>query len=188
MGDINPTIPFYSPSISGGILYRYNVNKRYVFKGEINYLQTKASDFDFTDPYRTGRAKNFSSSLYDISAQFEFNFLPLKFEARKIGFTPFVSSGLAMAYIMNNQYVKSINLVFPFALGIKTSIGEKWCLGFQWNFRKMFTDKFDGIVNPIEKKYNSSFNNNDWYSFAGIFLTYKMFDYSGDCPAYKDSY
>jgi hypothetical protein len=32
---------------------------------------------------------------------------------------------------------------------------------------------------------NTLLNNNDWYSFIGVFITYKFFKFAADCPAYN---
>jgi hypothetical protein len=186
-GDINPSQPFYSPGLNFGVTYRYNLNPRYVLKGEVNYLTLSASDADFTDAFQQRRMASFSSQLYDFAAQFEFNFLPLKFVARKVSFSPFVSSGIAGALVMGTGYSKTFSVAFPFAIGARATIGRKWSVGVNWNFRKLFNDKLDGVENPYPSSMNSVLNNNDWYSFAGVFVTYKMFDFGGNCPAYQEN-
>jgi hypothetical protein len=184
MGDINPTVPFYSPSQNLGVTYRYNLNRRYVLKAEINYLKVQGNGADFTDSYQHS-LRYFSANIYDLALQFEFNFLPLKFTERKFSLSPFVSSGAAVALLLNSSYSKSVNFVFPTALGFRVTLGKKWSTGFQWNFRYMFNDNLDGVQNPISSSQRSVYFNNDWYSFAGIFLTYKVFDTVNDCPAYE---
>ena len=32
---------------------------------------------------------------------------------------------------------------------------------------------------------NVFFHNKDWYSIVGIFVTYKIFNWREDCPAYE---
>jgi hypothetical protein len=32
---------------------------------------------------------------------------------------------------------------------------------------------------------NLFFHNKDWYSIVGVFITYKIFDWGLDCPAYE---
>ncbi len=189
MGDINPTKIFYSPQFSAGAVYRYNLNPRYVLKGELTYVELSGRDADFSDPYQQARNASFSAELYDIAAQFEFNFLPLKFDERKLSFSPFISTGLAAAIILSSNDKKTFNFVYPIALGFRMTIGKKWSTGIQWSFRKTFNDtNIDGIANPIPSLQKSSFINNDWYSFAGLFLTYKIFDFGIPCPAYENKF
>lgn len=187
MGDINPKTPFYSPQFNADINYRYNINSRYVLKAEANYLVLSARDADFSDPYQKIRNASFQSKLYDFSGQFEFNFLTFKFVERKIYFSPFVSSGAAVAIILNSSYTKTINFVFPMAVGLKLSLGKKWSTGLEWDYRYTFNDNLDGVVNPVPSNYKSLFNNNDWYSYAAVFITYKVFDFPKECPAYENN-
>ena len=187
-GDINPSTPFYSPGLNFGLSYRYNLNPRYVLKGEVNYLTLSANDADFTDNYQQRRNASFSSKLYDFAAQFEFNFLPLKFADRKMSFSPFISSGLSGALAMGSSYSKTFFVALPFAIGARATIGRKWSVGINWNFRKLFNDKLDGVQNPFPASMGSIWNNNDWYSYAGLFVTYKMFDFGNNCPAYHENF
>jgi hypothetical protein len=190
MGDINPSRLFYSPKFNAGIIYRYNLNTRYVLKGELNYVALSGNDKDFSDPYQQSRNATFNSELYDITTQFEFNFLPLVFNERKMSFSPFVSTGLAAALTLNSSSKKTFEFVFPFALGVRVTVGKKWSTGLQWSFRKTFNDtNIDGIDNsPLPPSMKSYLINNDWYSFAGIFLTYKIFDFGIPCPAYESKF
>jgi hypothetical protein len=174
MGDINPAIPFYAPKICLGINYRHNLNPRYVIKVSANYLSLYASDADFSDPVQKIRSKTFSSSVYDFTAQFEFNFLPFKFVERKVHFTPFVSSGVGMFYLLNSSYTRATNFVLPAALGVKCSLGRRISVGLEWNLRSTFNDKFDGVENPSEKQLRSIFHNSDWYYYTGLFFAYKV--------------
>jgi hypothetical protein len=184
MGDINPIIPFNSPNIDLGIIYRYNFNVRYVLKLEANYMKLGASDASFTDNFQLARNQSFNKVLYDFAAQFEFNFLPLKFVGRKMGFSPFLSSGAAASF--NDR---KLSFVFPFALGVRTTFGESWSIGLQWNYRKMFTDKLDDVENLVSSPTERSIlHNNDWYSFANIFVTYKIFNSNDECAAYEKDF
>ena len=69
-----------------------------------------------------------------------------------------------------------------FGAGFKYNLTVKLGAGFDWSFRKTFNDSFDGINNPGEN--NMFFHNKDWYSLVQVFITYKIFDWREDCPAY----
>jgi hypothetical protein len=183
-GDINPAQVFYSPGINLGITSRYNINMRHVIKFEADYVRLSARDADFSDDYQRQRNASFATPAFDFALQFEFNFLPLKFKSQKSTFSPFVSSGIAMD-IASKSENKSLMFSLPFALGARFSVGKYWSTGIQWNFRKLFNDKIDGVENEVPNNLKSSFHNNDWFSFANIFLTYKLFTTKQECPAYK---
>ncbi len=184
MGDINPNRIFYSPGIDLGITYRYNINQRHVFKFEANYVRVSARDIDFNDDYQQFRNASFATPVFDFAAQFEFNFLPIKFAERKMNFTPFISTGMA-ADVATRSAVKAIMVSWPFAFGARTTIGKFWSIGIQWNYRKLFNDLIDGQENQVPNSMKSIIHNNDWISFANIFVTYKLFTTKQECPAYK---
>jgi hypothetical protein len=184
MGDINPTVPFYAPGIDLGITSRYNLNMRHVIKFEANYVRLHANDADFADDYQQRRNASFATPAFDFAFQFEFNFLPLKFAPRKLTVSPFVSSGLAVDLATRSQ-MKSLMLSWPFAIGVRATLGKFWSIGVQWNYRKLFNDRIDGVENEVPASMKSKLHNNDWFSFANVFVTYKLFTSKQECPAYK---
>ncbi len=106
----------------------------------------------------------------------------------------------------------------PFGLGIKFSIGNAIVLGAEWGLRKTFTDYIDDVsttyadpavlssqntpaaaaladpsVDAAERTGYQRGNpsTDDWYSFAGLTLTFKFKDKSDHCPGAvrrRDSY
>jgi hypothetical protein len=184
MGEINPSRQFYDPSPSAGLLYKLVLNKRAALGAHVYYAQFKGNDHDFSNEYQQNRAVSFSASLLDINATYEFNFLPFEFNARKTVFSPFLFVGLGYEYMLQSTYKVSNHFAIPFGVGIKYLASRKMTIGAEWSFRKTFLDNIDGIANPGETKYKSSISNTDWYSFAGIFITFRLFDHTGDCPAY----
>jgi hypothetical protein len=73
----------------------------------------------------------------------------------------------------------------PFGLGAKYMVSQNATIGFEWGFRKTFRDNIDGVVNPGGTLDKSSTNNADWYSFAGFFITFRLFNKGKECPVYK---
>ena len=75
------------------------------------------------------------------------------------------------------QYDRDIEFALPFILGVKTNITEHLILGAEIGVRFTFTDNLDGS-NPngsLEDRTDLKFgnkNNEDWYVFSGVTLTY----------------
>jgi len=181
MGDLNPNTLFKSPQPAFGINYRYNFNPRYLLKFTGVFMGFSANNAAIPPTYNLSSPSSFSSNLIDLAAQFEINFLPFTFADRKIGFTPFISAGIGYYCVILGEGPSLPSL--PFALGVKWNFKKRWTIGAEWEHRKLFNDKFDGIENPLPKgESRSLLINNDWYSYLGIFLSYK-FLYSGSCPA-----
>jgi hypothetical protein len=121
--------------------------------------------------------------LLDLGLQVEFNFLPYTPNIGKWAYSPYISTGIAGALIMGSDADAVNTLSFPFGIGVKLNISSRLATGAEWSFRKTFTDHLDGVVNPSGT--NSFVHNNDWYSFMGIFITYKFFNFAKTCPAYN---
>jgi len=82
LGDLNTT-HFNSSLPMGGIVIRKNIDRRFSYKAELMYLNLAADDKDDpTDTIAIDRGLHFRSSVFELSGQLEFNFLP--FESGKI--------------------------------------------------------------------------------------------------------
>ena len=184
LGDINQSEQFYSLSYAIGGLYRFNINPRYTIRCSIFYGNLQADDQDFNNRFQQSRGNSFSGTVLDATLQFEFNFIPYSTFGKAGEYTVYTSGGIGVAFV--NISGPSSPLVIPFGVGTKVNLGKKMGIGIEWGFRKMFYDKLDGFENPIDPEYRSFIHNFDWYSIAGISLTYKIYGGSVDCPAYWD--
>ena len=186
-GDINKSKIFYSPSVAGGILLKYNFSKHFVVGLKGIYGHLKGSDSDFKNLENQLRNASFSESIIDLSCQFEFNFLPYTssgyIKKNDNRFTPYLSIGVGANFILGSGNFEN-PLTIPFGLGIKYNIFERLTLGVEWNYTKTFNDKIDGVVNIQDASNTPVIHNDDWYSFCGVFLTYKLFKDKIDCPTY----
>jgi len=186
MGDINPNQHFYKPSISLGVFYRYTINTRIAVRANGYYASLSGNDLDFPDqlhPDRPFNPASFNTSLLDLGLQVEYNFLPYTPNVADWAYTPYISAGFAGALVLTTDRKATSLLSFPFGMGIKFNVTKRITAGAEWSFRKSFNDRIDGLENP--SGVHSVIHNNDWYSFAGIFITYKFFNFAAECPAYK---
>jgi len=186
MGDINPGRHFYRPKISYGVLYRFNINTRYAIRANAYVADLSGNDLDFPERLHPDRPYNpakFSTSLLDLALQLEFNFLPYTPTIGKWAYTPYISAGVAGGLVMGSTVDAQNHMSFPFGIGMKLNLTSRLSAGAEWSFRKAFYDGVDGLKNPSGK--NSLIHNNDWYSFLGVFITFKFFNFAVECPAYK---
>jgi hypothetical protein len=197
MGDINPNRHFYRPRPSFGMLYRINLNKRYAIRASGYYADLSGSDIDFGNRINADRyfePVEFNTSLIDGTLQFEFSFLPFVPNTGKWDCTTYVAGGIGYSVILSSNVRTSLNATYlrnpipyftlPFGIGFKLNLSRRVSAGCEWSFRKTFTDRIDFLQNPTGDV--SIIHNNDWYSFTGIFITYKFFKFAQDCPAYSD--
>lgn len=186
MGDINQTRIFYAPSLSYGAIVNYVFDSRLSLRVEIYKGSFQANDMDFANDYqRLLRRVAFTASLVDMSLQWEFNFLPyINITRYKDNFTFFVANGLGCAFIINSDYDPGSKLTVPIGIGVKYNLIKRLTVGAEWSYRKTFADGIDGVINYRNNLYRSGIHNFDWYSFAGVFFTYKIFYDEGKCPVY----
>ncbi len=184
LGNINPTTQFYDPSLAYGFTFRYVLDPREAFRFQVNNAQLSASDRDFNNDYQQYRDISFTTHLIDIDALYEFNYLPFRYKERHHAFTPFLFVGLGYEVIVQSTYNIPNHFTVPFGMGMKYLLTKKIVIGLEWSFRKTFQDQIDGIGIPGGNIYKSILNNNDWYSFAGFFISFRLFDNS-NCAAYQ---
>ena len=184
LGDINPGRIMYSPLPAAGILYRYNLHPRQAIRGSIFYGGLRANDLDFNNVFQTTRNSSFTGSVAELAAQFEFNFLPYTTQGKLWDFSPYIAAGAGVVFI--NTVTNSIEPVIPFSFGFKVNIYKNMGLEAEYGFRKTFYDNFDGLNDMVAEEDRGLIHNNDWYSFAGIVLTWKFYNKLAGCPAYND--
>jgi len=186
MGDLNPGTHFKSPGIAVGPIFRYNFHKRSSVRASGIYHTLSAESPTFAN----GAGGSFSADFMDLAVQYEFNFIPYQTGSRKLKYSLYTAAGLgyhlAFSGSSTGMSTPANHFMIPFSIGFKFNAGTRLSAGFEYSPRKTFTDTgLDGITNIGEE--NSDFHllgNNDWYNFAGVFVTYKIFNYREDCPAY----
>ncbi len=171
IGDLNPGGHFKYPKPAGGIIYRYNVNTRYALKGNILYGTLIGDDSKSKDPYQQNRNLSFSSSIFEISGQLEFNFFPFICGNLKYHYSPYVfigasffsinpktkiygetyelhllgTEGQGLSSSPDNKPYSSAQIGIPFGLGFKFNKIKNFSFCFEWGLRKTFTDYIDDV-------------------------------------------
>jgi hypothetical protein len=184
IGDINPARILYSPSPAAGLFYRINLHPRQAIR--MNFLAggLRANDLDFNNSYQLNRAASFSGIVGEWSAQFEFNFFDYTTLGRRWNYSPYIAAGAGVSFI--NTSVFTYVPVIPFSGGFKILIYKNIGLEAEFGFRKSFYDNFDGLKDFTDPADYGWLHNNDWYTFTGMALTWKMYNRLAGCPAYSD--
>ena len=186
-GDINPRKLLYNPGLSLGALVKHNFTQHHCLRLNVFFGQLTGSDMDATNEYQRIRAQSFNASVLDCHLGYEFNFMPYVINRWKKANTPYIFAAVGYSLVLSSTTDMAENHVtIPFGVGYKYRFNDKAALGFEWGMRKTFTDKLDGILNPGPDGSYSKLHNNDWYSFVGIFVTFKIFEKGFDCPGMKE--
>ncbi len=184
IGDINPNRLLYDPLPAGGVFYRYNLHPRQSLRASFIYGGLRGNDLDFNNSFQRARAASFSGTLGEFAVQFEFNFFPYSTEGKRWSYTPYFAAGGAITFINTTTY--TYVPVIPFSFGFKVNIYKNIGLELEYGFRKTFYDNFDGLKDLVAPSDYAWLHNNDWYTFTGISVTWKIFSRSEKCPAYGD--
>jgi hypothetical protein len=184
IGDINPSRLMYSPLPAAGFFYRYNLHPRHAVRADILVGGLRGDDLDFNNTFQTTRAASFTGITGELALQFEFNFLPYTTAGKLWDWSPYFAAGVGVAVISSTAF--SFQPVIPFSGGIKVNIYKNMGLEAEYGFRKTFYDNFDGLKDMVAPADYGWLHNNDWYSFAGIAFTWKIYNKLAGCPAYED--
>ena len=198
VGDLNPGVPFVNkPRPVLGVLYRKNWSKRYALRISANYGELAAADKMNSSEWSGFRELSFSSSIIEGAGILEFNFLPYQINNYTTSpFTPFVYVGVAAFRVSPTVKNETTELEtkskafiapsVPFGFGFKFNFIRNLGLTIEWGVRKTFTDEVDGLGSTYANEYQlSNSQNNDWYSFTGISLNYKILTKTDRCPVVK---
>jgi hypothetical protein len=193
IGDINPVRMFYSPRPAGGIFYRYNLHPRQALRTSLFLGGLQAYDSQFKNDFQKSRNAWFKGTVGEWALQFEFNFLPFATDGKLWDYTPYLAAGAGIVFISTTSGIQNITTntftyvpVIPFSMGFKINIYKNIGLEAEYGFRKTFYDNFDGLKDLVAPSDYAWIHNNDWYSFAGVSVTWKMYSRLAGCPAYND--
>lgn len=205
MADVGSTLIVNPNDIAIGGIYKWNKTPKYSFRFSATYANINGADEKSKDEKRKKRDYSFRNAIREISAGIEYNFMNFDLHDRNELFTritPYVYTGLSFfhydaLYLKSGKTVQKYNdhntFAIPLIIGVKTTISQKFILGFEVGARYTFTDDLDGS-NPVrdKKPYKSlKFGNtktNDWYVFTGFTLTYTFGRKPCFCPDDKSKF
>jgi hypothetical protein len=191
IGDVGSTTYIAPNEPAFGILYKWNKSPRHSWRVSYSQSTISADDLDSKEASRSLRGYHFENSIKEVSLGLEFNFFDFNLHTLERKTTPYVASGINL-FRYDNLYIESgetktnkrkNSIAIPMIIGVKSKISRSLVLGAEVGARYTFTDNLDGS-NPKEENLSAlrfgNLNNNDWYVFSGITLTYTF----GEKPCY----
>lgn len=185
IGDVGATDYIAPKNLTIGGIYKWNRSPRHSYRISLLFSELEGIDKNSDDPSRQIRGLEFNSQIIELSAGMEFTFLD--FNLHKGGFvsTPYLYTGvtvtkhdnffLANSGQLESEGTESFAYGIPMVVGYKAAIAQHFVLAFEIGARYTFSDEIDGSVPDAEELQSRSFgnlNNNDWYTFTGVTLTY----------------
>lgn len=163
-GDLAREIVLKESHLAGGIFFRYNLGKYWSLKPAFQVGTISGSDKNFKE--NKYRNLSFKSNITELSTMMEFNFKPFGAQVRTESFTPYIELGVAMFHFKpkakyngdwfslhnlhtegqsNKEMYKLTQLSIPFGMGLKWSVNNNLTVGFEFVYRKTFTDYLDDV-------------------------------------------
>lgn len=196
IGDIGSDFYIMPTNPAIGLIYKWNLTTRYSLRFSAINTSLKANDYRTNDLNRFRRAYSFENNLTEGSIGIEINFFDFDLHEEETYFSPYLYFG--GSFIRYNEfyfnssmipvakpidYKKGESFSIPIIFGIKTNPSPYWVLGLEIGARYALTDNLDGSSPNEDLIINSmSFGNenNDWYIFSGITISFTF----GDLPCY----
>lgn len=194
VGDVGNTTIIRPEDTGFGVLARWNRSQRHSFRASFSYLPISANDNESSDPSREARNFRFKNSVKEFSLGIEYTFWEWDLHNGEKQTTPYLYTGinainygdLALTAVPDRQLLAFDDVwgvAIPIVLGVKTTLGSHFVFSFELGARYAFSDNLDGSnpdnLNldsiPGGSSVNLNFgnqNNNDWYFFNAISLTY----------------
>lgn len=173
-------------NMAAGLMARHYLDSTFALRANFIYGKLSGSDFEHSE--QVSRGFSFTNDIIELSIVGEFEPLgKYRFRAKSglaTQFSPYLFAGIGGVLInpetdygsistikqtadANADY-SSIQLVIPFGIGAKITINDSWLIGLEGGLRNPYSDYLDGVSesgNP---------DANDWYSFAGATLMYRL--------------
>ncbi|MDO5972399.1 DUF6089 family protein [Flavivirga aquimarina] len=194
IGDVGAT-DYISPNqFAIGGIYKWNRSKRHSYRASIIFTELEGIDTKSDDLRRIQRGYEFSNRIIEASLGLELTFIDFDLHSgRKIA-TPYLYTGISTTkhdnyYFLNGaqtpENTSSWAFGIPMVLGFKASFIDNIIVGLEVGARYTFSDKLDGSLPDSQNRQQYRFgniNNNDWYMFSGITLTYTFGENPCYCP------
>lgn len=180
-GDANYSSFMKNLNFMGGAMWRYNINPRMAVKANLAIAEISGSTADSENRFPGGEI-DFSRTLYDLGAQFEYNFFAYGAGASYKGtrrLVPYIFGGLGFTFAPE-PYENIFTMNIPVGAGVKYKFAPRWNVGCELSYRFSFSDNLDvaSAQNPmLSDPYliqSSGLKNKDSYSFLSFFVTYDI--------------
>lgn len=180
MGDANKTKLYQNPGLSAGVIFRYNKDLRWSVKNNFVIGHVSGDTRDSGNKFPLDQQASFSRMFYELGSQIEFNFFNYSDKFGYLGakrITPYIFTGVGLTFGSGKKTFLDANI--PIGIGLKYKMKDRLNIGFEFSFRKLFSDSFDvtekngqfDLDSPYEIK-GSLFKNNDWYSLTMFTITW----------------
>lgn len=179
IGDLNPIQQFKNTQPSLGLLFRHSIHSRVSLRASALYGSVKADDNQSNNELFKNRNLSFSSSILELAAGVEFNYLPFEVGHNKYRGTAYLTVGIGVfkmnpmaeyedhltalqplgtegqsSSLSSSSPYGLTQLAIPFGIGVRATISKRVSFNVEFGVRKTFTDylddvKSDTFIDPV---------------------------------------
>lgn len=181
MGDANKMKLFNDIGPVFGGVFRYNIDLQWSIKTNLLMGHVSGSTKNSKNAFPNQQQKSFDRMFWEMGGQVEFNFFQYSDQFEYLGakrFSPYVFTGLGFTLASGKKTFFDANI--PVGVGFKYKLKERLNIGFEFSFRRLFSDSFDvtdreglQLDDPYEIK-SSFFKNKDWCSLTMLSVTWSF--------------
>jgi len=169
IGDLAPKIVPSESNLAVGLIMRANLTAKWKFRTSLSYAHVSGQDRELISDNRTNL--NFRSTIIELAAEMEYDFLPFLPGSPNLTFTPYVFGGVAgfkftpQAQVSPNTYLSlrqlgtegqtipgsnlkmysEYGISFPFGIGFKKTVSDGIIFGIEAGLRPTLTDYLDDV-------------------------------------------
>ncbi len=188
LGDANSSNLWSHPGFDATLLFRYLRSPRIAFKTGFYVGTLKGNTADMADVLPDGAQFRFSTTFYELSEMFEFNFFNYGIGERYRRlrrWSPYITAGLGATVWTTDGFTGGA-FTIPLGAGVKYKLNRRLNLGMEFLMKKTFSDRLDGPMLSDPHAIKSGFaKNTDWYSTLSLTLSYEFSKRCATCN-YKE--
>lgn len=164
-----------------GAIFKWNRSARHSFRFTALFTELEGNDTDSHEARRQSRGLSFTNSLQELSLGLEYTFWEFDMFKDRNANAPYLYTGFTVFNHENistltsiSQEGNAIDFAIPIVLGYKTAINSAMVIALEGGARYTFTDNIDGSA-PVNSDNTISIgnrNNNDWYVFTGVTVSF----------------
>lgn len=185
IGDVGSTSYIAPSSPVAGIIAKWNRSSRHSFRFSALFAELEVDDTQSSESRRQSRGYSFTNSVKEVSLGLEYTFWDFDMFNQRNPSTPYLYTGFTYfnhdEFVLNGDTLDNTgaawDIAIPMVIGYKVVISEHLIFAFEIGARYTFTDNLDGSAPENDPDGTLSFgniNNDDWYMFTGVTLTYSF--------------
>lgn len=181
-GDFNGKM-FKGFQPKGSAMVKYLPDEHMAFKFDLSVGKIKG-DYSILNNYFPIELYSFSSTIYDASFMYEYNFWRhgMSGDYRHLyRLVPYLTIGIGFSYangkktdVLIDEKYNSSSFNIPIGIGAKYKLAERLNFGLEYIYHLTSSDKLDGYDDPYGIKSSGIFKNTDSFGELKLYITYSF--------------